>query len=70
MPMLSEANLDLAAALRLGVSRATVVGTFQGGERNEAGISEAYLSYKPMRGSSTRFSAPRRTDVAAGQPGA
>ena len=29
---------------------ATVVGSFQGGERTEAGLSQAYLTFKPMRG--------------------
>jgi hypothetical protein len=55
-PLLSEANLVWRPRFSWALS-ATVVGTFQGGERNEAGISEAYLSYKPMRGSNTRFSA-------------
>jgi hypothetical protein len=55
-PLLSEANLIWRPRFSWALS-ATVVGTFQGGERNEAGISEAYLSYKPMRGSATRFSA-------------
>ena len=55
-PLVSEANLIWQPRFSWAVS-ATVVGTFQGGERNEAGISEAYLSYKPMRGSKTRFSA-------------
>lgn len=36
---------------------ATVVGAVQGGERTQAGISEAYLSFRPMRGSNTAFSA-------------
>lgn len=56
LPMLSEANLIWQPRLGWALS-GTVVGTFQGGERTEAGISEAYLSYKPMRGSATRFSA-------------
>jgi hypothetical protein len=55
-PLLSEANLIWRPRFGWALS-GTVVGTFQGGERTEAGISEAYLSYKPMRGSSTRFSA-------------
>lgn len=55
-PLLSEANLIWQPRFSWALS-ATVVGTFQGGERNEAGISEAYLAYKPMRGSTTRFSA-------------
>ena len=36
---------------------ALVVGTLHGGERTEAGISEAYLSYRPMRTEKLRFSA-------------
>jgi hypothetical protein len=55
-PLLSEANLIWRPRFSWALS-ATVVGTFQGGERNETGISEAYVSYKPMRGSNTRFSA-------------
>ena len=55
-PLFSEANLIWQPRLGWALS-ANVVGTFQGGERNEAGLSEAYLSYKPMRGSSTRISA-------------
>jgi hypothetical protein len=55
-PMLSEANLIWQPRFTWALS-ANVVGTFLGGERNEAGISEAYFSYKPMRGSTTRFSA-------------
>lgn len=56
LPMLSEANLIWQPRLGWALS-GTVVGTFQGGERNEAGFSEAYLTYKPMRGATTRFSA-------------
>jgi len=55
-PLVSEANLIWQPRFGWALS-ATVVGTFQGGERNEAGISEAFFSYKPMRGSNTRFSA-------------
>ena len=37
---------------------ATVVGSVQGGERTEAGLSQAFLTFKPMRGTSgTAFSA-------------
>jgi hypothetical protein len=36
---------------------ATVVGTLQGGESTEAGLSEAYVSFKPMRGANARFAA-------------
>lgn len=55
-PLLSEANLIWRPRFSWALS-ATVVGTFQGGERDEAGISEAYLSYKPNHGSNTRVSA-------------
>lgn len=36
---------------------ATVVGTVQGGQRTEAGLSQAYLSFRPMRSSKLAFSA-------------
>jgi hypothetical protein len=36
---------------------ATVVGAFQGGERNEAGISQAFLAVKPLLSEKLRFSA-------------
>lgn len=36
---------------------ATVVATLQSGERNEIGISEAFLSFKPARSGKLRFSA-------------
>lgn len=36
---------------------ATVVGSLQGGERTEAGLSEAYLTFRPMRGSKVAVSA-------------
>ena len=55
-PFLNEANLIWQPRFSWSLS-ATVVGSFQGGERNEAGISEAYLSFKPMRGADTRVSA-------------
>jgi hypothetical protein len=55
-PLLSEANLIWQPRFGWSLS-ATIVGTFQGGERNEAGLSEAYLSFKPMRGANTRVSA-------------
>ncbi len=47
---------------------ATVVGSLQGGERTEAGLSEAYLSFTPMRGEQGRLVGPRGPDVASGQP--
>ena len=36
---------------------AIVVGSLQGGERTEAGLSQAYLSFRPMRGTELAFSA-------------
>jgi hypothetical protein len=36
---------------------ATVVGAVQGGQRTQAGLSEAYLAFRPMRGSRAAFSA-------------
>lgn len=36
---------------------ATVAGSVQGGQRTEAGLSEAYLSFRPMRGGNIAFSA-------------
>jgi hypothetical protein len=36
---------------------AIVVGSIQGGQRNDVGLSQAYLIYRPMRGSKTAFSA-------------
>ncbi len=36
---------------------ATVVGMIVGGQRPQAGVSEAYLSYRPMRSSTIAFSA-------------
>ena len=55
-PFVDEANIIWQPRLGWSLS-ANVVGTFQGGERNEAGISEAYLSFRPMRGAQTRVSA-------------
>jgi hypothetical protein len=34
---------------------ATVVGSMQGGERTEAGISQAYLGFRPLRSEKVRF---------------
>jgi hypothetical protein len=36
---------------------AIVVGSLQGGDRTEAGLSQAYLTFKPMRSSNLAFSA-------------
>ena len=51
-------TVDLVWQPRLGFAwSAVVVGTLQGGSRTEAGLSEAFVSYKPMRGEKLRFSA-------------
>jgi hypothetical protein len=51
-------NLNLIWQPQLGWSlSATVVGSLQGGERTQVGLSQAYLSFKPMRGSKLAFSA-------------
>lgn len=47
-PQVGEANLIWIPQFGWALS-ATVVGTFQGGDRNEVGISQAFLSYRPMR---------------------
>src|SRR5437762_7291522 len=36
---------------------ATIVGSLQGGQRTEAGLSQAYLTFRPMRSSKASFSA-------------
>ena len=36
---------------------ATMVGEVEGGQRTEAGLSQAYLTFRPMRGSKLAFSA-------------
>ena len=36
---------------------ATIVGALQGGQRTEAGLSQAFLTYRPMRGSKVSLSA-------------
>lgn len=36
---------------------ATIVGMVEGGQRTEAGLSQAYLTYRPMRSSNVAFSA-------------
>src|SRR4029079_1247987 len=36
---------------------ATVVGSLQGGQRTEAGLSEAYLTFRPMRAEKIGFAA-------------
>jgi len=56
-PQLGSANLIWQPQFTWSLS-ATIVGSLQGGERTQAGLSQAYLSYRPMRSSSgTSFSA-------------
>ena len=51
-------NLDLVWQPQLTWSLgATIVGALHGGQRTEAGLSQAYLTFKPMRGAKTGFSA-------------
>ena len=55
-PQIGEINLAWQPRFSWSLS-ATVVGTLQGGERPEAGIEQAYVSFRPMRGERHRFSA-------------
>lgn len=56
-PELGNVNLVWQPQFSWSLS-ATIVGSLQGGERTQAGLSQAYLSYRPMRSSSgTSFSA-------------
>ena len=56
-PQLGNADLVWQPQFTWSLS-ATVVGSVQGGERTQAGLSQAYFSFKPMRSSSgTAFSA-------------
>ena len=56
-PELGNANLIWRPQFTWSLS-ATVVGSLQGGERTQAGISQAYLSFRPLRArSGTAFSA-------------
>ena len=48
LPELGNANLIWQPQFTWSLS-ATVVGVLQGGERTEAGISQAFLSFRPMR---------------------
>ncbi|MBV9527215.1 hypothetical protein [Sphingomonas sp.] len=51
-------NLTVAWQPRLTFSLgATVTGVVQGGQRTEAGLGQAFLTYKPMRGSTVALSA-------------
>lgn len=47
-PQLGEINLAWQPRFSWSLS-ATVVGTLQGGERPEAGLKQAYVSFRPMR---------------------
>jgi hypothetical protein len=55
-PQLGEVNLIWQPQFTWSLS-ATIVGSLQGGERTEAGLSQAYLSFRPMRGSKLAVSA-------------
>ena len=55
-PQLGNVNLIWKTQFTWSLS-GTIVGSLQGGERTEAGLSEASLSFKPMRGSEVAFSA-------------
>jgi hypothetical protein len=55
-PQLGNVNLIWQPQMTWSLS-AVVVGTLQGGDRTEAGLSEAYLSFKPMRGQKVALSA-------------
>src|SRR3954449_3273204 len=55
-PQLGNANLIWQPQFTWSLS-ATIVGSLQGGDRIEAGLSQAYLSFKPMRGGKIAFSA-------------
>ena len=56
VPQLGNVNLIWKPQFTWSLS-ATVVGSVQGGERTEAGLSQAYLTFRPMRGSKLSFSA-------------
>jgi|tagenome__1003787_1003787.scaffolds.fasta_scaffold20930096_1 hypothetical protein len=55
-PQLGNVNLIWQPQFTWSLS-ATIVGSLQGGDRTEAGLSQAYLSFKPMRGGKIAFSA-------------
>ena len=55
-PQLGNVNLIWQPQFTWSLS-ATIVGTLQGGERTEAGLSQAYLSFKPLRSEKLAFSA-------------
>lgn len=55
-PQIGNVSLIWKPQLTWSLS-AVVVGSLQGGEHTEAGLSEAYLNFRPMRGSKVAFSA-------------
>ena len=55
-PQLGNVNLVWQPQFTWSLS-ATVVGSLQGGERTQAGLSQAYLSFRPMRSSDLALSA-------------
>jgi hypothetical protein len=55
-PQLGNVNLIWKPQFGWSLS-ATIVGTVQGGERTEVGLSQAFLSFKPMRAEKIAFSA-------------
>lgn len=55
-PQLGQINLVWQPRFSWSLS-ATVVGSLQGGERTEAGLEQAFVSFKPMRGERLRISA-------------
>lgn len=55
-PQLGNVNLIWQPQLGWAVS-ATVVGSVQGGQRTDAGLSQAFLTYRPMRTGDVAFTA-------------
>jgi hypothetical protein len=55
-PQLGNASLVWKPQFTWSLS-ATIVGSLQGGERTEAGLSQAYLTFRPMRSGTLAFSA-------------
>ena len=65
-PQLGNVNLIWQPQFTWSLS-ATIVGSLQGGERTEAGLSQAYLTFRPCA-EAGRLIGARRPDVPAGQP--
>src|SRR6266542_3135007 len=55
-PELGDASLIWQPQFTWSLS-ATIVGSIEGGERTQAGLSQAFLSFRPMRGDRLAFSA-------------